>query len=182
MLLYPSTLPPWNTTFRNMEGQIIYKTEFLTHYGIPRQITIKRIIPPNSIDLATGSEDALRDSFSDLAEIYYEVLSSRIRYNGTEMSTSQFFRKSGFMGRHRVFTGLDGKEYEWELRPNACNLYLKDDSRPLVASYHPRTYGIIGEARPSSFEIHPEGQHMVDLIFVTFIFVERLRIQRKKAG
>ena len=42
--------------------------------------------------------------------------------------------------------------------------------------------GIIGDARPSSFEILPEGQHMVDLIFVTFIFVERLRIQRKKAG
>ena len=82
-----------------MEGQIIYKTEFHMRYGVPRQITIKRILPSNSIDLATGSEDALRDSFSDLAEIHYEILSSRIRYNGTGMDTSHFFRKSGFLGR-----------------------------------------------------------------------------------
>ena len=34
-------------------------------------------------------------------------------------------------------------------------------------------------SRPSSFEIFPEGQHMADLIFVTFIFVEKLQI---KAG
>ena len=68
-------------------------------YGVPRQITIKRILPSNSIDLETGSEDALRDSFTDLAEIHYEILSSRIRYNGTEMATTNFFRKSGFMGR-----------------------------------------------------------------------------------
>jgi hypothetical protein len=99
MLLYPSSLTPWNTTFRNMEGQIIFKTEFQTRFGTPRQITIKRILPSNSIDLATGSEDALRDSFSDLAEIHYEIFSSRIRYNGTEMATTLFFRKSGFLGR-----------------------------------------------------------------------------------
>ena len=99
MLLYPSSLTPWNTTFRNAEGQIIYKTEFESRYGVPRQITIKRILPSNSVDVATGSEDALRDSFSDLAEIHYEVLSSRIKYNGTTMATSHFFRKSGFMGR-----------------------------------------------------------------------------------
>ena len=99
MLLYPASTP-WNTTFRNIDGQIIYKTEYLTRYGLlPRQITIKRIVPSNSIDLESGSENALRDSFSDLAEIHYEALSSRIRYNGTEMDTTHFFRKSGFIGR-----------------------------------------------------------------------------------
>ena len=69
-------------------------------YGLPRQITIKRIVPPNCIDLETGSENALRDSFTDLAEIHYDVLKSRsIRYNGTEMATTDFFRKSNFLGR-----------------------------------------------------------------------------------
>jgi hypothetical protein len=69
MLLYPSSsLSPWNATFRNiMEGQIIYKTEYLTRYGLPHQITIKRILPSNSIDLESGNEDALRDSFTDFA-------------------------------------------------------------------------------------------------------------------
>ena len=101
MLLYPSSITPWDTTFRNIDGQIIYKTEYSTRYGLlPRQITIKRIVPSNSIDLESGSENASRDSFTDLAEIHYEVVKSRsIRYNGTEMATADFFRKSGFMGR-----------------------------------------------------------------------------------
>ena len=101
MLLYPSSsFSPWNTTFRNLGGQIIYKTAFLMRYGLlPRQISIKRIVPSNSIDLETGSENSLRDAFTDLAEIHYEILSSRIRYNGSEMATSHFFRKSGFLGR-----------------------------------------------------------------------------------
>ena len=99
MHLYPSSLPTWNTTFHNKDGQIIYKTEFQMRYGLPRQITIKRIVPPSSNDLETGSENALRDSFSTLAEIHYEIFSSRIRYNGTEMATTDFFRKSGFLGR-----------------------------------------------------------------------------------
>ena len=90
---------PSNTTFRNIDGQIIYKTESLMRYYLSRQITIKRMVPSNSIDLGKGSNNALRASFTDLAEIYYECLSSRIRYNGTEMATSDFFRKSGFMGR-----------------------------------------------------------------------------------
>ena len=108
MLLYPSSSStPWDTTFRNVEGQIIYKTEFLMRYGlIPRQITIKRIVPSNSFDLEIGNEDTLRDSFTDLAEIRYEIFSSRIRYNGTEMSTSDFFRKSGFIGRWELVDSL----------------------------------------------------------------------------
>ena len=32
-------LPFRNTTFRNKERQIIYKTEFMMRYGVPRQIT-----------------------------------------------------------------------------------------------------------------------------------------------
>jgi hypothetical protein len=91
MLLYQSTLSPWDTTFRNAEGQVIYKTEM--HSITARQITIKRILP------STASEDALRDSFSDLAEIHFGLLSSRIRYNGIDMATSQFFRRSNILSR-----------------------------------------------------------------------------------
>ena len=96
MLLYQSTLNPWDTTFCNVEGQVIYKTE--CPHSTARQITIKRILPSKSVDLATASEDALRDSFSDLAEIHFGLLSSRIRYNGIDMATTQFFRRSGIFG------------------------------------------------------------------------------------
>ena len=68
-------------------------------YCLSRQIAIKRMVPSNSIDLGKCNNNALRASFTDLAEIHYEFLSSRIRYNGTEIATSDFFRKSGLMGR-----------------------------------------------------------------------------------
>ena len=153
MLLYPSSRDLWNTTFCNMEGQIIFQTESLMLLGSPHQINIKRlrVLPLNSIDLATGNEDALRVSFSGLAEIHYNFLSSRIRYNGTEMAATQFFRKTGFLGRwelqfdclqiysishheiyrQRTFKGPGGKEYEWELGTNGCNVI--SDHSPIVA-------------------------------------------------
>ena len=34
------------------------------------------------------------------------------------------------------------------------------------------------EARPPSLEIFPEGEHMVDLIVVTFVYIEKLRTDR----
>jgi len=179
MLLYQSTSNPWDTTFCNAEGQIIYKTEnpIYPHSRTANQIAIKRILPSNSNDLATASEDALRDSFSDLAELHFGLLSAaRIRYNGIEKNTSQFFRKANILSSGRIFTGPDGKEYEWKLRLVDCKLYLKD-TKTLVARYHPRNLGEhLGPGRAeASLEIFPEGQHMVDLIFVTFIyfFVEK---------
>ena len=64
-----------------------------------RQITIKRILPSNNTNLAKASQDAMRDAFSDLAEIHFGVFSSRIRYNGIDMATSQFFRRSNILSR-----------------------------------------------------------------------------------
>lgn len=43
-----------------------------------------------------------------------------------------------------------------------------------MASYHRQKIGFIGDPRPASLEIFPQGLHMVDLIVVTFIFVEKL--------
>ncbi|KAF8802958.1 hypothetical protein BYT27DRAFT_7049005, partial [Phlegmacium glaucopus] len=180
MHLYLSTNDPWNATWCNNEGQVIYKSESPMCFTLgPRLITIKRILPPN-----VDNEHAMRDSFSHLAEIDYSYFfTSRIRYNGIDMATTEFFRKSGgwgLSGRNRVFKGPDGKEYEWQPGRWVCKLYLKEGSKPLVASYHRRRLGIIGDARPASLEISPQGQHMVDLIVVTFIFVEKLRTDRKR--
>ena len=61
-------------------------------------MTIKRIRLPSNVDLKTDGdiEDAMRDSFSKLAEIDYNFFaSSRIRYNGMDVATTEFLRKSG---------------------------------------------------------------------------------------
>jgi len=96
MHLYLSTNCPWNTNFCNAEGQVIYKTESPMRFSLgARPIIIKRICP-SIVDLKADSEDSLRDSFSHLAEIDYTLLlTSRIRYNGIDMATAEFFRNAG---------------------------------------------------------------------------------------
>lgn len=45
-----------------------------------------------------------------------------------------------------------------------------------IAKYHKKKYGIFSDERRDPYlEIRPEGEHMVDLILVTFVFVEKTR-------
>ena len=67
-------------------------------------------------------------------------------------------------------------EFKW--------LYLKDPFKPLVASYHRRKRNLcfIEDPLPVSLEILPQGHHMVVLIVVTPIFVDKLRDKRNIKG
>lgn len=174
MHLYLSTGSPWNATYSNEEGQVIYEAEYppMVFSLKPPVITIKRILSN------TDSAAASLGSFSTLAEIDYRTsafLSPHIRYNGIDIDTSEFFKKTGLLWRNRAFKGPDGKEYEWHLG-SMYKLYLKNSSDDAtVACYHHRKPGSRGNPHPASLEIFPQGQHMLDLIVVTFIFVERLR-------
>ena len=47
-----------------------------------------------------------------------------------------------------------------------------------MAVYRRGRIGVVREARPPSLEILPEGEHMVDLIVVTFLYIEKLRTNR----
>lgn len=98
MHLYLSTNRPWNATYSNTEGQAIYKAESpenVFNLGtVP--ITIKRILP-SEFDQKTGGE---ADRFGHLAAIEYRgnsFLPSLIRYNGIEIVTNEFFRKTGLL-------------------------------------------------------------------------------------
>jgi hypothetical protein len=56
---------------------------------------------------------------------------------------------------------------------------MGDGSDRRVASYHRRQFN---DPRPTSLEILPEGEHMVDLILVTFVYVEKVRKDRENQG
>ena len=109
MHLYLSSNSPWNATYSNTEGQIIYKAESpRLRLGIgPLPITIERAIPSNvaktkkteKTDNADNATIALPDQFCPLAEIDFRsssFVASRIRYNSIDMSVNEFFKKSGF--------------------------------------------------------------------------------------
>lgn len=111
MHLYLSTNSPWNATYSNIEGQVIYKAESpRLPFGIgPLPITIERAIPSNvaktemAKTAAGKAEEAdnaavLRGPFCPLAEIDFRAssfIASRIRYNSIDMAANEFFRKTG---------------------------------------------------------------------------------------
>ncbi|KAF8162640.1 hypothetical protein B0H34DRAFT_649917 [Crassisporium funariophilum] len=192
MYLYLSSRTPWNTTYCTEEGQVIYSADTPHKYS-ESPITIKRILPSVNFDAQTAdSEDTLRDQFSHLAEIEYHSFrdyNSRIRYAGQDVAVSEFFTKKGWScyGRYavvlnRVFKGPDGKEYTWHLSSSVCKLVTNDALKNPIASYHTKSLGFLSKARAASLEIFPAGEHMIDLILITFIYVERLRRERQRTG
>jgi hypothetical protein len=57
-------------------------------------------------------------------------------------------------------------------------LVTNDGRERSVAVYRRGRVGVVRRARPSSLEILPEGENMVDLIVVTSVYVENLRTDR----
>ncbi|KIK64382.1 hypothetical protein GYMLUDRAFT_39929 [Collybiopsis luxurians FD-317 M1] len=133
-----------------------------------------------------SSRDQSSFNFEYIAQIDWRVFrSSKIRFSkgrfsGKEVLVSELFRKEGWgwLGRHRVFTGEDGKEYKWRLRNTYCELTLKDANNTPVATYHPE---ILSRRKPY-LEIFPEGQDMMDELFVTFTYIERLRKVKERSA
>ncbi|KAF9063121.1 hypothetical protein BDP27DRAFT_1335557 [Rhodocollybia butyracea] len=135
---------------------------------------------PTSPRRGTG----VRTNLAYIAQIEWGVFkSSKLRfgigrYSGREVLVEEFFRKQGFgfWGRDRVFTGEDGKEYKWRLRATYAGLTLNNGSDTLIAVFHPKWPLFTKDG--GRLEIFPRGQHMVDEIFVTFTYVERIRKAR----
>ncbi|KAK7050001.1 hypothetical protein VNI00_005432 [Paramarasmius palmivorus] len=125
-------------------------------------------------------------AFEYLAQIDWRFFtSSKFRFgDGMEVMSKDFFRKEGWgpYGRHRLFTAKDGKEYKWCLQWWESELILNDGSKTRVAKFNRKSFGVIGKASPAYLEILPPGEHMVDEIFVTFIYIEKLRKEKERAA
>lgn len=56
---------------------------------------------------------------------------------------------------------------------------MNDDSKTPVARSHRSTVGIIGAKKPARLEILTGFEHLVDIILITYIYVEKLRKDRE---
>ncbi|KAJ3502817.1 hypothetical protein NLJ89_g8718 [Agrocybe chaxingu] len=113
-----------------------------------------------------------------------------------EWKTSEFFRKEGWgwYGSNRIFTGSDGKEYRWKMGSSVSELFLHDTAKDttkhdskthvplLVARFHDPQVSMYQKRRPASLEIFPVGEHMVELILITFIYIEKMRTDRQNSA
>lgn len=50
---------------------------------------------------------------------------------------------------------------------------MNDDAKTWVAKFIPK--GFSPRAKPATLDISPEGEHMVDLIVVMLVYIEKLR-------
>jgi len=165
------------SVYSNETGQVLYKVETPIKLP-PRTSTISRVVPNN---MSTDTED-MRDKFAYLATVKHKAIaSSTLRFGGNEVETKEYFRKEGWSahGRDRIFTGPDGHEYRWLLKSCFSELVANDEKRTPVAVFHRKNLGIIGEARTASLEIFPVGEHIVDMILITFIHIEKKRKDRE---
>ncbi|KAK7436905.1 hypothetical protein VKT23_018925 [Stygiomarasmius scandens] len=144
--------------------------------------------PLPSPGLRAGSD--ANHQFVYIAQIDWKVLkSSRLRFDfgdGKEVLAKDFFRKEtwGPYGRHRVFKGSDGADYKWILGTFTPELIKDDSSKTPIAKFHRRDLGILSKSKksPAYLEIYAEGEHIVDEIFSTFVYIERLRKKKERAA
>jgi len=59
---------------------------------------------------------------------------------------------------------------------------LNDSSNAPIAKFHDRQFGVLSGPNPAILEIFSAGKHMVELILMTFIYVEKLRGDREAAS
>ncbi|KAJ4471072.1 hypothetical protein C8J55DRAFT_435707 [Lentinula edodes] len=127
-------------------------------------------------------------NFIYVAQIDWKVFrSSKIRFgtgqrSGLEIPVKDLFRKEGwgFWGRHRVFTGEDGQEYRWNFGRTHPQLLLNNASKMLVATFHQER--LFSKNNTARLEIFPPGQYMIDEIFVTFTYIERLHRAKERSA
>ncbi|KIM49875.1 hypothetical protein M413DRAFT_439006 [Hebeloma cylindrosporum] len=179
---------PWDSIYRTAEGQAVYKAEL----AMPekRDIKIARVIPPivdaehaTGVPTNSGDRQNSKDTYGHVARIECRMRRAvRIRMRDLDVAADEYLKpdKSGFWASlsNCVFTGPDGREYVWSLG-NSTKLCLNDPERTPVARYHHRTLGLIGEARPARLEIFAAGKDMADIIVVTCICMEILRVAKR---
>lgn len=162
-----------NTVMTNENGQVLYKTSTPYRFGT-RMTTLYKVVP-------NTDPDDMRDHLETIGEIEWHLMSSSVmRLHGREMMTDTFIPSHGFTRRKRTFTGPDGLSYRWDMDFRIVRLSRDDASRQELARSHRRSLGIIGPKKDPSLDVDPSLMHMLDMVVLTFIYVEKLRRDKEK--
>ncbi|TCD60806.1 hypothetical protein EIP91_009491 [Steccherinum ochraceum] len=120
----------------------------------------------------------------EFARIHWHTLSSaKLVYNMQIIDLDRFMTGSDLIGSARMFTGPDGLSYSWHLGQMMSHLTLNatgsDGSSKEVAKFYPQTNLRSSNAKPY-LDVHPEGLHMLDLIVITWVYIETRRRELEK--
>ncbi|KAJ7585090.1 hypothetical protein C8J56DRAFT_142221 [Mycena floridula] len=189
-----------NSDYSDDSGHVIYRVHTPFKFsGATSSIT--RLIPSGSDTSFQVDGDSALDAvghrvdnlvagrFAHLAQIDWKLFHathSTIRYRGEESTIREFLTKgthtswglklnSSWGLKDRVFCAPDGQKYRWVLGLYVPSLF-RDDGTPIAKYYRPT---LLGKHRNDKvrLEIFSEGKDMVDLIIVTFVCVEMVRLE-----
>ncbi|KAG2106636.1 uncharacterized protein F5147DRAFT_229803 [Suillus discolor] len=154
-----------NTVIKNEQGHVLYSTS--TAFSFDTRVTVVKKHVPNEFNVGKV------ESSEVLAKIeWHTFASSVIKYDGMDLLASQFIPNKGILGRRRVFRGPDGLLYKWKIGPRNCTLMLDGKE---VARHHPMDIGFNKPGHDAYLEVFSPVEHMLDLVVLTFIYVEKLR-------
>ncbi|KAI6101918.1 hypothetical protein F5141DRAFT_1008601 [Pisolithus sp. B1] len=182
-----------NTTMTNEDGQVLYKTSTPFRFGA-RTTTLYKVVP-------NTDPDDMRDHLERIGEIEWNLIGSSVmRLRGQEMMTDTFIPRHGIRGRwythrlrhasielmffqlhrKRTFEGPDGLPYRWDMDFKFVRLSRDDTTRQELARSYRRSLGIIGPRRDPFLDVDLNLMHMLDTVVLTFVYVEKLRMDKEK--
>ncbi|KAF8133351.1 hypothetical protein EV363DRAFT_53024 [Boletus edulis] len=166
-----------NAVMTNESGQVLYKAFHPLKLGLSQGTTTIQKIKPND------DPTDMCDQFEVLGQIEWHLTTpSTFRMHGQELPSDAFIPRHGIRGRKRTFTGSDGRSYRWDMHRATVVLSRNDETRMELVRYHRATLGIIGPKRKPYLDIHPEVVHMLDMIVVTFVYIEKLHMDKERAA
>ncbi|KAL0947775.1 hypothetical protein HGRIS_013851 [Hohenbuehelia grisea] len=175
---------PLNTVFTDEDGQPTYKVQTPFKLFGDKKTTISRVAHTHSISSGDGKKAQKDDErYIQIAEIDWkaDVSQSTFKYREKEMAIGDYFNKykQGWRGKDRIFNGPDGQDYRWRISASNAELTAQDPSRTPIARYEPEQPNLVSKTKKATLEIYPEGEHMVDTIVVSFVYMEKIRKDRE---
>ncbi|EAU80768.1 hypothetical protein CC1G_04878 [Coprinopsis cinerea okayama7 len=168
LIIEPNSSPfnAFDATYSDEEGKVLYKVKSAGKYSENKYLIEKagedgkgQLVPFAEIEMSGTSlkSDVLR------------ILVGDWQVNADE------YLKEGKYDSERTFVAPDGKEYRWEMQSDRSELCLNDASKTLMGKYHRKKYGIFHDKSPAYFEIQPSAEGIVDVVVLTYVYMECLR-------
>jgi len=121
-----------------------------------------------------------------IATIEWRLLQSSVFWIGSRVvNADSFIPSHGFFSKKRTFVGPDMVPYVWKIDTGiptlrvegSLRLHRNDGSDAYITSYKCSSGGLLpGRRSPGYLEIYPMGMHMIDMIIVTFVYMEKQRV------
>ncbi|KAI6156350.1 hypothetical protein EDD17DRAFT_1051861 [Pisolithus thermaeus] len=165
MRLSFSTNDYLNTVIRDERGRRLYS---ISSAGLHSKITIIKHGPQ-------GDDDVI----GIITWRLFRGARIWLKATGVEVAGNSLLKPKWFSSR--TFTGPDGKTYSWNLQSTNCRL-KEERSGVELAKYHKRNRGIMSPSHAPYLEVSPSLSHMLDYVVVTFVYAEKLSLDKKSAA